>query len=95
MSGSLYDDFDENGNDTYWHNEDDSPALPKQPKERKPIQMIPIPFELVHETVNAYLIRIDEETMQDEWFPKSQCQLLTEENELLVPLWIMEKKGLI
>ena len=52
--------------------------------------------ELVHETKEAFLVRIDTKNF---WLPKSQAEIIEETPRtplaVALPEWLAEKKGLI
>ena len=51
-----------------------------------------IPFDrVVWTTPEAWLLNLGGEKV---WLPKSQCELMEEEQEIWVPQWLAEKKGL-
>jgi hypothetical protein len=52
------------------------------------------PAELKRETDAAFLMFI-EETEEEHWLPKSQCEWMEEEGQVWIPRWLAEKKGLV
>jgi hypothetical protein len=53
---------------------------------------IDVPYDaVVHETESAWLLTVEDE---DIWFPKSQCSIGTENEEISVPTWLAIEKGL-
>jgi hypothetical protein len=48
---------------------------------------------VVHKTEAAILFHIDD-LDEDVWFPISQCELDDSETSILVPRWLVDKKGL-
>lgn len=58
------------------------------------MRMAQVDFDaLVHETENAWLVRIDKTEV---WLPKSQCEDFDEEEGTVeVPEWLATEKGLL
>jgi hypothetical protein len=54
-------------------------------------ETIPID-EILHETPEAYLCRIDQETY---WLPKTKTEVSPDRKTVEIPLWLAEAKGLI
>jgi hypothetical protein len=56
-------------------------------------EMVEVFFdEIQRETDVAWLLLLDSESGETEWFPKSKCEI-TEANIVQVPQWLAEKKG--
>ena len=48
--------------------------------------------KIITETKKAWLLKIERDV--EVWLPKTECEIDTTDNTILVPLWIISEKGL-